>query len=474
MRWSARQSHHTQSLADILNSKNSIKTEHLEPNGKKIGLYSQTVRLSDESLGILLPLAVEYNNEPEGFIIGIFQLQELLDATLHKNIITGYSIQIKESGSVVYERIDDSKNQTDEYGSVLRIKIHGIDWIIKVQPEPKILATLKSPYPLAVLILGTLFSGFMALSIQLASSSNARAKLLAETNIVLTNQISERKRAQRELEELGTLQEGILTHAAYAVISTTPDGIITSFNPAAERMLGYHADEVINIMNLGIFHDPSEIKEIAEALPQDLNKTLVPGFIVIIAKSQSGKTENLEWTYIRKDGSRFPVNLVVTALRNQSDEIVGYLSIAGDISELKKINRHLKEEINERKKSEEALRFTQFSVDNAADENFWVNMEGDIIYANRATCDQLGYSSKAIKSLSAIHILPNLQDGDWETFWENATNQGRLSFESIQKTSDGKLIPIDITTNYLDFSDKKLLCISIRNISERLRILDEL
>ncbi|MES2982396.1 MAG: ATP-binding protein [Verrucomicrobiota bacterium] len=326
--WSLQSPDHPySSLGELFILENTGAKKSLHPEDWKSNRFSHTVRFSDGSLGLMLPLSIKRDNEPEEFMVGAFQLNQLLDAILHKNIIFNYSISVKESGSVIYQRSSAGKNEARKRQTILPINIHGLDWMIEVQPDDETVTTLNSPYPLVVLILGTLFSGLMAVSIQLGNNSNTHTKLLRKTN--------------QELAELGSLKQGILAHAAYAVISTKPNGIITSFNPAAERMLGYKADEVIHITSPSIFHDPAEIEKRAEQLSLELGRTINPGFEVFIAKSQSSQPEPQEWTYIRKDGSRFPVSLVVTALLNQSKEIVGYLGIANDVSELKRILEEL-------------------------------------------------------------------------------------------------------------------------------------
>jgi signal transduction histidine kinase/CheY-like chemotaxis protein len=133
--------------------------------------------------------------------------------------------------------------------------------------------------------------------------------------------------------ESGTiLQRAILAHASYAIIATDQDGIIQLFNPAAERMLGYAAAEMLGKHSVEIVHDRGEVLARAAALSQELGMTIVPGFAVFTVKPMLGISEENEFTYIRKNGSRFPVQLSVSALREEDGTIIGYLGIAADIS----------------------------------------------------------------------------------------------------------------------------------------------
>jgi PAS domain S-box-containing protein len=143
-------------------------------------------------------------------------------------------------------------------------------------------------------------------------------------------------RRERQLNEALSrqtiFQQTLLDCAAIAVISTTRDGLITSFNPAAAALLGYSAAELIGKESPGRFHDGAEVVARAEELSSELGRKVEPGFEVFIAKPGAGAAETREWSYIRKDGSRAPVQLTVSALRDEGGAITGYLGLARDIS----------------------------------------------------------------------------------------------------------------------------------------------
>ncbi len=159
----------------------------------------------------------------------------------------------------------------------------------------------------------------------------------------IVRDITERKLAEEQLQKLLEKQCAILDNAAYAIISTQPDGIITSFNPAAERMLGYTAVEMVGLQTPAIIHEPSEVVARAQELSVELGEEIAPGFEVFVAKSRQNMPNEYEWTYIRKDGTRFPVILSATALRNAAGVIIGFLGMAMDISERKQSEAALKQ-----------------------------------------------------------------------------------------------------------------------------------
>ncbi len=163
---------------------------------------------------------------------------------------------------------------------------------------------------------------------------------LLQTVSAVGNQIGEfiaRRETEDALHETSTLHHAILEGANYSIISTAPDGIIQTFNSAAERMLGYTSEEVVGKVTPAIIHDVGEVVARASELTRELGRKVEPGFDTFIAKVALGKPDDREWTYIRKDGHRFPVLLSITALFDENGTVVGYLGVASDITESKRI-----------------------------------------------------------------------------------------------------------------------------------------
>jgi len=153
--------------------------------------------------------------------------------------------------------------------------------------------------------------------------------------------ITEQRRAETELRSYATFQRAILDSAGNAIISCRPDGIIQLFNPAAEVLLGYSADELVGRRHPGIFHVPEEIVERARQLSEQFGTTIEPGFDVFVEKSRRNLPNEHEWTYIRKDGTRRTVLLNITALRDPDGKITGYLAVVSDITPLKRTAQEL-------------------------------------------------------------------------------------------------------------------------------------
>jgi PAS domain S-box-containing protein len=148
--------------------------------------------------------------------------------------------------------------------------------------------------------------------------------------------ITAAKRQLEDVHQFSVFQNALLNGTSHAIISTDPKGIIKAFNHGAEDMLGYKAADVVNIESPAIFHDKDEVIAGAAELTDELGYLVEPGFDVFVLKTRAGATVEKEWTYIKKDGKSITVNLSLTCLRNNRNEIVGYLGIANDISELKR------------------------------------------------------------------------------------------------------------------------------------------
>jgi PAS domain S-box-containing protein len=166
----------------------------------------------------------------------------------------------------------------------------------------------------------------------------AAAERLKEWNESLEQQVFDRT---AELENAGMLQRAIFAAAGYAIMATDTRGTITLFNPAAEAMLGYTAEEIINKATVAIFLDKDELAERAKALSAELGVAIEPNLGDISAKARQQMLDQDEWTYIRKDGTRFPVLLNLSALRNGDGEVSGFLGIAIDRTEREKEEREL-------------------------------------------------------------------------------------------------------------------------------------
>lgn len=140
---------------------------------------------------------------------------------------------------------------------------------------------------------------------------------------------------------ISALQNAILTSSSFSIIATDAKGVIQLFNPGAESMLGYTASEVVNKITPGDLHDPLEVAARARALSHELATPITPGFDALAFKASRGIEDVYELTFVRKDGSRFPAVVSITALRDDYDDLIGYLLIGADNSVRKRVEIEL-------------------------------------------------------------------------------------------------------------------------------------
>src|ERR1700674_1032227 len=141
--------------------------------------------------------------------------------------------------------------------------------------------------------------------------------------------VAEARRKEVVLKTLA-LQNAIINSANFSSIATDEKGVIQIFNVGAERMLGYAAADVLNKITPADISDPQEVIDRAEALSSELATPIAPGFEALVFKASRRIEDIYELTYIRKDGSRFPAIVSVTALRDAEGAIIGFLLIGTD------------------------------------------------------------------------------------------------------------------------------------------------
>jgi PAS domain S-box-containing protein len=189
-------------------------------------------------------------------------------------------------------------------------------------------------------------------------------------NEQLRAEITERKRAEEALLEAGALQRAIFNSANFSSIATDAMGVIQIFNVGAERMLGYAAAEVMNKITPADISDPQELIARAKALSAELGTPITPGFEALVFKASRGIEDIYELTYIRKDGSRVPAMVSVTALRDARNAIIGFLLIGTDNTARKQVEA-------EQQKLDQRLRDQQFYTRSLIESNIDAIMTTD-------------------------------------------------------------------------------------------------
>jgi PAS domain S-box-containing protein len=189
--------------------------------------------------------------------------------------------------------------------------------------------------------------------VMLLNARKLQAGQHGELLVLAMEDVTARKLAEEELLKAGALQNAIFNSANFSSIATDEKGVIQIFNVGAERMLGYTAAEVMDKITPADISDPQEVIARAKALSAELGTTITPGFEALVFKASRGIEDIYELTYIRKDGSRFPAIVSITALRDAQGGIIGYLLIGTDNTARKQVEA-------ERMLLDQAVRDQQF------------------------------------------------------------------------------------------------------------------
>ncbi|WP_052813013.1 PAS domain S-box protein [Desulfonatronum thioautotrophicum] len=121
----------------------------------------------------------------------------------------------------------------------------------------------------------------------------------------------------------------------------------------------------------------------------------------------------------------------------------------------------------ERRRVENALLMNQFAMDRAMDGIFWVDDRGGLFYVNDAACAALGYSRDELLRMTVFDIDPDFPAGEWERHKEAMRKIGAMRFESRHRAKDGRIFPVEVSTNFFEYEGRFMACAFDRDISER-------
>lgn len=347
-------------MADFDDS-SQIFTRHLEAVLQSQSVQRCEIRLVGKDGATIFALlqsgTVDTANNHSGDI-----LSSMIDDTPAKQL----EAEIKDAGEYAENIVETLRESLVVLDSELQILTanHSFYETFKVTPEetignfiydvgnrqwdiPKLRVLVEEILPLDTVIndyeVEHDFPGVGRKTILLSARQIFRKKIGSNIILLAMEDITERKQAEEALLNAGALQRAIFNSANFSSIATDAKGVIQIFNVGAERMLGYSAVEVVNQNTPADISDPLEVIARAKALSEELKTTITPGFDALVFKARRGIEDIYELTYIRKDGSRFPAVVSVTALRDDQEAIIGYLLIGTDNTARKQIEEEQKE-----------------------------------------------------------------------------------------------------------------------------------
>jgi PAS domain S-box-containing protein len=261
-----------------------------------------------------------------------------------------------------------------------------------------------------------------------------------------------RKQAEDALLKAGALQRAIFNSANFSSIATDAQGVIQIFNVGAERMLGYAASEVMNKITPAHISDPQEIIARAAALSVEFATPIAPGFEALVFKASRGIEDIYELTYFRKDGSRFPAVVSVTALRDAKDVIIGFLLIGTDNTARKQVEE-------ERTKLDQRLRdqhfYTRSLIESNIDALMATDPRGIITDVNKQTEALTGCTRDELIGAPFKNYFTDSSRA--EEGIHRVLAEGRVTnYELTARARDGKLTVVSYNATTFHDRDRRL------------------
>jgi len=257
----------------------------------------------------------------------------------------------------------------------------------------------------------------------------------------------QREQAEEALAEKERLYRTLIETAKDVIWTVDLDLNYTYVSPSIADVLGYTVDEIMALKPLDTL-TPASRHRIALAFAEEMAlESNGP------RESFTARSEELE--HYHKDGSTRWLEITTTFMRDDRGRPTGILRISRDITG--------------RKGSEKTLRLTQFTLDKASVGAVWLDPTGRLFYANEAVSRSLGYSHEELLSLSVHDINPTASPEAWSDYWQRVKERGSVTFESVLRAKDGRVFPVEVGINHLEYDGKEYHCCFAVDITDRKR-----
>ena len=257
-----------------------------------------------------------------------------------------------------------------------------------------------------------------------------RTKELATANRALELEIVERKRVEDRLQRT----QYAVDHAADQIFVVDSNGRFVDVNESACRRLGYSKEELMTMSVMDI--DPDFPREAWDSCWAALT---------------TERQLRIETRHRSKSGEIYPVEVVANYLCHNGQELD--CAIVRDVSERKRI--------------EERLQRTQYAVDHAVDQVFFVDSKGKLIDVNETACHRLGFSKEELLQKSVVDIDPDLSHEEWAQHWSDFLSAKQFRVERRHRAKSGEIYPVEVTGHYQMSGGEEIEFVTVRDIHDR-------
>ena len=274
--------------------------------------------------------------------------------------------------------------------------------------------------------------GFVETLVHQVSVALANARLYETAR----QEVAERREAVRSLQESEEKYRRLIETTGTGYVILDDRGRVIDANREYAELTGrQEVEEVIghNVLEWTAPHD-------LERNAAEVRKCIEQGFV-----------RNLEIDYLTPSGQVIPIEINATVLR--TSDAFRILTLCRDITE--------------RRRTDQALRFTQFAVDHSSDEAFWITEDARFFYVNEQACRALGYSREELLGMTVHDIDPEVPRDIHLDIWRDLRAKKSVVFESLHKTKNGIVYPVEIRSNFLEYGDREYNCAFAQDITER-------
>lgn len=263
--------------------------------------------------GVIVYSPVFQGDEYRGMVSGVLGGSNWLGSLINGRF-PDHHFELFEDGTVEQTARADALPAGSEWTQEVPIAIHNARWALRVTPTQEYVDRARSALPDAALALGTLLSVLLALATYFYQAAHRRARDLNQVNLQLTQDIARRHHAEQKLRESEQRTQLIVNSIKdCAIFMLETDGRVASWNAGAQALNGYTPDEIIGL-HFSVLYPP--------------DRKVPPEHELVIA-TRRGWFEEECW-HLRKDGTRYCADDIISAIRDEQGRLQGFAVIARD------------------------------------------------------------------------------------------------------------------------------------------------